>query len=69
MIDKELLTVYMQGFNDELNSIKSINLYKKNQYIQKAYDLGREHAYIGDDVPSLDNLTNSEILKMIYEKS
>jgi high-affinity nickel permease len=33
-----------------------------------AYKLGAEHAIIGDDVSSIDNLSNDDIIKMIKNK-
>jgi hypothetical protein len=62
-MDEELLTCYMKGFKDELygTSTEVYDVELKN----RAYRLGAQHAIIGDDVRSVDYLTNEEILKMI----
>jgi len=54
-----LLKIFMQGFNDELNGKNA------EESIIKAYQLGREHAFIGDEVTSVDYLSNDEILSRI----
>lgn len=54
----KILQDYMQGFEDELH-----NKYKECD--NKAYNLGASHAIIGDDVRSVDYLTNEEILRLI----
>lgn len=61
--DKELLDVYMWGFNDELEGKQK--MWNPNPLLLKAYNLGRDHAIIGDDVRSVDYLSNEEILKLI----
>ena len=62
MSDKQLLEIYMEGFNDELLGIAKAS----DKYLMfKAYRLGSDHAIIGDEVSSIDNLTNDEILKML----
>lgn len=58
--DNYLLYYYRKGFNDELNGIGNMS----NMEL-KAYILGRQHALIGDDVSSIDLLTEEEILKQI----
>lgn len=61
-IDKELLEMYMCGFNDELDGkLKTLN----NHLFLKAYNLGRMDAIIGDDVSLSDFQSNEEILKKI----
>lgn len=62
MIDRILLEVYFQGFADALDD--KFDNSKKNI---KAYNLGASHAFIGDDVRSVDYLSDEEILKMIYD--
>lgn len=66
MVDKELLEIYMQGFNDELDRKEDIKFYiTDSPYKSSAYKLGKWHATIGDDIRSVDYLSNEEILKMI----
>lgn len=63
MTEKEinLLKWYRKGFHDELWNVKS------NPPIEmlKAYELGKNHAILGDDCRSFDYLTNKEILERI----
>jgi hypothetical protein len=61
--NKELLKIYMQGFNDELNSKTSANQY--DDLKQRAYNLGRIDAIAGDDVSSVDLQSKEEILDKI----
>jgi hypothetical protein len=61
-----LLKWYMKGFNDELKGSSTIESENKIEMI--AYKLGAEHAIIGDDVSSIDNLSNDDIIKMIKNK-
>lgn len=61
--DKELLKIYMLGFNDELYT-KPKAIYS-NQLKQSAYDHGRVDAIIGDDISSSDLQSNDEILTRI----
>jgi high-affinity nickel permease len=60
-----LLKWYMKGFNDELKGSSTIESENKIEMI--AYKLGAEHAIIGDDVSSIDNLSNEEIIGMIED--
>lgn len=62
--DKELLEWYWKGWNDELDGTTSTI---ENKYAIKAYKLGALHAYVGDDVTSIDLLSNAEILDMIKQ--
>lgn len=61
--DEELLGCYMHGFMDELdnNLDYEFDLPIKN----RAYNIGKSHALIGDDVRSVDYLSNDEIIKQI----
>ena len=61
--DEELLGCYMHGFMDELDNKPDYDfgLPIKN----RAYNIGRSHALIGDDVRSVDYLSNDEILNQI----
>lgn len=62
--DKVLLETYMRGFGDELDG--NVDAPILNPLFLRAYDLGRQHAIIGDDVRSIDYLTNEEIINMIH---
>jgi|LakMenE18May11ns_1017448.scaffolds.fasta_scaffold9878815_2 hypothetical protein len=65
--DKDLIEIYLQGFNDELNNVKKTKHDVKLK--QTAYDLGRLDAIVGDDVSSSDRQTNKQILDRIkYDK-
>lgn len=64
-IDKVLLCIYKRGFNDELNGRDKFRILTA---IKRAYQLGSQHAIIGDDMPSTDYKTDEEILKQIYDK-
>jgi hypothetical protein len=61
--DEELLGYYMLGFEDELDNNHEQKF--DNPLMNRAYNLGRLHALIGDDVRSVDYLTNDEIIKQI----
>lgn len=62
-LNKELMRIYMLGFNDELDDVDS------HIYIDKiennAYTLGRTHAFMGDDLSSIDEMNDKQILKII----
>ena len=62
-MNNEIMSWYMKGFNDELNGTSSI--VSDNEFLNKAYNLGAQHAIIGDDVRSVDYLTEIEILIQI----
>lgn len=61
--EDHLLKWYMKGFNDELKGTSTVE--SDNEIDMIAYDLGAQHAIIGDDVSSIDNLSNKEIIQMI----
>ncbi len=63
--DRILLQVYMWGFNDELTGLPIV--IHDDKLDQRAYNLGRLHARIGDDIRSIDYLSNEELLKLIQE--
>ena len=67
MEDETLLKWYMKGFRDELKGSSSI-IDDDNPLYLKAYKLGAGHAIVGDDVRSVDYLSNEEILKIINGK-
>jgi len=60
-----LLKWYMKGFNDELRGTSTVE--SDNKIDMVAYDLGAQHAIIGDDVSSIDNLSDEEIISMIED--
>jgi len=60
-----LLKWYMKGFNDELRGTTTIE--SDNKIDMVAYNLGAQHAIIGDDVSSIDNLSDEEIISMIED--
>jgi hypothetical protein len=60
--NEKLLEGYLLGFKDELRGTSSV---VPDGIISKAYKLGALHAIVGDDVRSVDYLTNEEILKLI----
>lgn len=61
--DKLLLETYMWGFNDELHD--RTKMWNPNPLLLRAYNLGRQHAIIGDDIRTVDYQTNEEILNTI----
>lgn len=61
--DEELLGCYMHGFMDELDNNLDYNF--DSQIKNRAYNIGKSHALIGDDVRSVDYLSNDEIIKQI----
>lgn len=65
--DEKLLQWYMKGFNDELSGQSTPEPDDKKFLI--AYNLGSQHAIIGDDVSSIDDLTNDQIIKEIEDIS
>jgi len=67
--DKELLDVYMWGFNDELEGKQK--MWNPNPLLLKAYNLGRDHAIIGDDVRSvkLDKIKAMQIILTMYYRA
>lgn len=68
MTDKELLEIYLLGFNNELDGIyNAFQPKEKNSLEYKAYNLGGLHAIVGDDIRSFDYLSDEEILKMIRQ--
>lgn len=60
-----LLKWYMKGFNDELRGTSTVE--SDNRIDMVAYNLGAQHAIIGDDVSSIDNLSDEEIISMIED--
>lgn len=64
MEDKELLEIYLKGFEQELDGNYN-NPYTKGTLEFKAYSTGSIHAIVGDEVSSIDLMTNEETLKII----
>jgi hypothetical protein len=63
---EELLEIYLLGFEDEL--IYSDKRKYSNPIHQRAYQIGRDDAFIGDDVMSNDYRSKEDILKQIYNE-
>lgn len=61
--DKILLDTYMWGFKDELDGRQ--RMWNPNPLLMRAYDLGRLDAIVGDDITSIDNQSNEEIINRI----
>ena len=62
--EEKLMDIYMAGFVDELRSQPEVEF--TEILSTRAYQLGRVDALVGDDVRSVDNQTNEEILHRIY---
>jgi len=66
MVNNEsLLEWYMKGFNDELNGTSS--LMSKHKPLNVAYTVGAYDAIAGDDNPTLDYLSDEELLVKIKQ--
>jgi hypothetical protein len=61
--DKEILTWYFYGFNDSLKGSK--NRESDTEINNAAYKVGFMHARLGDDMPTIDYMTDEETLKII----
>ena len=59
----ELIDIYMQGWNDELD-LKTPKKFETS-IEERAYRIGRADALVGDEVTSNDYQTEEEILKKI----
>ena len=69
MEKKKVMEAYWRGWDEE-NDVYSKRIEAAVYDIpllQRAYNIGRQHFMIGDDVTSIDNLTEEQILKIIYE--
>lgn len=64
MKNKELLKWYERGFDNELKG-EFVQGLESLRLCEKAYLLGAVHAIVGDEVPSVDELSDKEILQMI----
>lgn len=63
---EELLEIYLLGFEHELCCAESTIF--DNKLHQRAYQLGRDDAFIGDDVMSNNYRSKEQILKQIYNE-
>lgn len=63
--DNRLLEVYMIGFKDCPDNNDMSSNYLHESLERKAYNLGWDHYIIGDDVSSIDFMSNNEILRLI----
>ena len=64
--DREILNWYYYGFHDELN--RKTKRTPKEGVLTIAYRIGVVHAIIGDDIPSIDYLSDKETLKIIKDE-
>lgn len=67
-MDKRLIHIYCKGWreeNDVYMGVKEPAEYEDPLH-QRAYDLGRSDYRVGDDVSSVDNKTEEQILNQIY---
>ena len=66
--DERLLLLYLKGFRDELRGKYNNNYWALDDDLEiRAYNLGCDHALLGDDLSSIDNLGDEEVVKMIRE--
>lgn len=63
--DSEILKIYHQGWNDELDGDFK-NEFKEPLLI-RAYNNGRIDSIVGDDISSVDFQSNEEIIKSIKD--
>ena len=63
---ENVIEAYLQGFEDELQS-KPVREYDYS-FDNRAYQLGRIDALIGDDVRSVDYQNADHLLKRIYNR-
>lgn len=61
--DKVILEWYNKGLHDELYGESSV--VPSDTLITKAYNIGANHAVLGDDNRKFDYLSDYEILKII----
>lgn len=62
--NEEILLWYLKGFKAEL---KYIDMTPPDGILEYAFNIGRNHALIGDDIRSIDYLTDDEILYLIHK--
>ena len=69
MTNREVLQWYRKGWEEE-NDIfsKKMSAPVLTGLAEIAYNTGRLHFIVGDDVSSVELLTEEEILKIIYEQ-
>jgi len=63
--ETELLYYYFRGWKDEL--YETTTTVPLDVLITKAYNTGANHAILGDEVKSIDYLSDEEILKIIMK--
>jgi len=61
--DKQLLRIYTQAFVDELNS--RYDEHDREGLSLKSYQLGGSDALLGDELSSVDAMSDEEVLKRI----
>lgn len=64
MDDKNLLRVYMEGFNDELDKVFKED-FQGSELEVRAYNLGALAALFGDDLKTMDYLTDEQLIRDI----
>ena len=62
-----VLVIYSQGFTDELDGVFK-DRYKKGSVESIAYNMGGAHAIVGDDISSIDLMTEEEIYAEIIKR-
>jgi len=65
--DEELMSCYIHGFMDELDNNQDYDF--DSPIKNRAYNIGRAHAFVGDDVRSVDYLSREEIINMIRKNN
>lgn len=66
MTDNKLLYLYRKGFDDELDGLFNESFVGSELEI-RAYNVGSIHAILGDEVKSVDYLSEKEIIKLIRD--
>lgn len=64
-MQNNILEWYMKGFNDELD--QNLKIESTIEIENIAYNLGVLHAIVGDDVSSIDNLSDDEIIELVKD--
>ena len=62
-----IIIIYSQGFADELDGVFK-DRYKKGSVESIAYNMGGAHAIVGDDISSIDLMTEEEIYAEIIKR-
>lgn len=61
-----VLVIYSQGFADELDGVFK-DRYKRGSVESIAYNMGGAHAIVGDDISSIDLMSEEEIYEEIIK--